>query len=99
MAFALPRNAEPRSASAVLRSMPLRCFRVRTLAVAHVRFVHVLEQRIALCLVSFLCVSARQALVQSVLDRKPHSGASLSLLPPAKNQQRIQSFEQLPRDL
>jgi len=48
----------------------------------------VLEQRIALCLVSFLCVSARQALVQSVLDRKPYSGASLSLLTPAKNQQR-----------
>src|SRR5437016_13561800 len=81
MAFALPRNAEPRSASAVLRSMPLRCFGVRTLAVTHVRFVHVLEQRIALCLVSLLCVSARQALVESVLDRKPHSGASKTLAP------------------
>jgi hypothetical protein len=59
----------------------------------------VLEQRIALCLVSLLCVSARQALVESVLDRKPHSGASLCLLTPAKNQQCIQPFEQLPRDL
>src|ERR1700730_14825184 len=56
-----------------MRSMPLRCFRVRTLAVTHVRFVHVLEQRIALCLVRFLCVSARQAIVESVLDRKPHA--------------------------
>src|SRR6266704_5273536 len=80
-------------------SMLLRRFRVRTLAVTHIRFVHVLEQRIALCLVSFLCVSTRQAVVESILDRKPHSGASLSLLPPAKNQQRIQPFEQLPSDL
>jgi hypothetical protein len=57
----------------------------------------VLEQGIALCLVSFLCVSARQTPVQSVLDRKSHSGASLSFLTPAKNQQRIQPLEQLPR--
>jgi len=41
----------------------------------------VLEQRIALCLVSLLCVSARQALIESVLDRKPHSGASKTLAP------------------
>jgi hypothetical protein len=79
--------------------MPPMLLRIRTLAVTHVRFVYVLEQRIALCLVSFLCVSARQAFVESVLDRKPDSGASLSLLTPAKNQQRIQPFEQLPRDL
>src|SRR5437899_466957 len=60
---AVPRNAEATSASAVLRSItPLRCFRIRTLAVTHVRFVHVLEQHVALRLISLLRVGARKGI-------------------------------------